>query len=223
MPVDYNRTAHIYQWVERLVFGKRLERARAAFLDDLASDLPDDAHVLLIGDGDGRFLKELLDQMPRLNIDYVEPSATMIAVAKKRVSDPPQVRWINQSIQDWSSCTAAAPITVPYSLVVSHFIFDSLPAAEILWIIQPIRARMAPDSRWIITDFDATSSRFATCLVAVMYGFFRLTAGVPYRKLEKFNTVFDDSSLSLSKQKTWLGGLIYSQMWRKCTSGPTTH
>lgn len=35
MPVDYSRTARIYPWMERLVFGNNLQRARITYLEML--------------------------------------------------------------------------------------------------------------------------------------------------------------------------------------------
>ena len=176
--MDYSRIASTYEWLERATFGKKLQCARTAHLDRLESQLPEAAHVLIIGDGDGRFLAALLDRFPTLTIYYVEPSAAMIALAKKRVPCDARVLWMNQTIQEWCATTPCRPASKHYHLVASHFVFDSLNPDELASILQSIRPQMTRDGHWILTDFDASTSRWAACLVTMMYGFLHLVAGV---------------------------------------------
>ncbi len=49
-----------YWWIERLGMGRALERRRTCFLPELEQA----RRALVLGDGDGRFLRELLRRNP---------------------------------------------------------------------------------------------------------------------------------------------------------------
>ena len=54
--MGFNQLARPYRWLERAVFGGRLQRARCAHMQTfLAAE-----SILLLGEGDGRFLEALL-------------------------------------------------------------------------------------------------------------------------------------------------------------------
>jgi SAM-dependent methyltransferase len=211
--MDYSRIASTYEWLERATFGKKLQCARTAYLDRLVNSLPTTANVLIIGDGDGRFLEALLARFPTLSIDYVEPSPAMMALAKKRVACDARVHWINKTIQEWCSNNPSVPDSKQYDLIVTHFVLDSIHPCELTQLTQNVRTRMAPDGRWLLADFDSTVSTLASYIVAGMYVFFYFIAGVRWQKLKKFNPLFESQQLHLHDQKEWMGRLIYSQLW----------
>ncbi|MCU1248095.1 MAG: methyltransferase type 12 [Edaphobacter sp.] len=59
---SFDRIARPYHWLEYLTLGKALERCRNHHLPQLL----DRRHALVLGDGDGRFLAQLLKQNPNL-------------------------------------------------------------------------------------------------------------------------------------------------------------
>jgi ubiquinone/menaquinone biosynthesis C-methylase UbiE len=80
--VSFDRIAPHYQFFETIAFGHALQRARTAFI----SQIRDDQRVLLVGEGDGRFLAELLRRKPEIEIDCVDASAAMIQSARARAA-----------------------------------------------------------------------------------------------------------------------------------------
>ena len=138
----------------------------------------------------------------------------MITEAQKRVASDPRVHWIQLTIEKWCA-VAKTPSSDSnqYVLVVSHFVFDSLEATHLHPILKSIRSHMAPNSHWLLADFDSSTSRSASAIVTGMYLFFYLTAGVRWRKLNKFNPLFESQQLHLHDQKESMRGLIYSQLW----------
>ena len=62
-----------YAWMEFVVFGRALERCRTRFLKELEGT----RRALVLGDGDGRFLLQLLKSSPEMRADYVDRSQEM--------------------------------------------------------------------------------------------------------------------------------------------------
>ena len=69
MSNNFNTIAPVYDFLAKMVFGRSLERAQAAFLSDLETKVK--AKVLIVGGGTGKVL-ELLPEGLDLQIDYVE-------------------------------------------------------------------------------------------------------------------------------------------------------
>ena len=69
-----------YWWIERLGMGRTLERRRRWFLPEIGNA----RRALVLGDGDGRFLKELLRRNSVLSADYVDLSGRMLELARQK-------------------------------------------------------------------------------------------------------------------------------------------
>ena len=80
---NFDSIARWYRWLEYVVFGRALERCRFALLPALG----DARRVLILGEGDGRFLKKLLSINSTARIDVIETSAVMSKLARGRLSD----------------------------------------------------------------------------------------------------------------------------------------
>lgn len=78
--MNFDPVARWYQWIEYAAFGRALERRRFVFLNRLA----DARRILILGEGDGRCLERQLVTAPIADIDIVDSSARMIAIARKR-------------------------------------------------------------------------------------------------------------------------------------------
>ncbi len=73
-PVNFDRIARPYRWLEYLTLGPALQRCRTHFLPNLQHR----RHALVLGDGDGRFLAQLLLTNQHLRADAVDTSAAML-------------------------------------------------------------------------------------------------------------------------------------------------
>ena len=93
--MNTDRLASCYRWIEYAAFGRGLERARSAFLGRLAGA----RRVLVLGEGDGRALKEMLAIAPGCQFDVIEMSAQMIALARKRTGDSERVRFFCRDVR----------------------------------------------------------------------------------------------------------------------------
>ena len=76
-PPRFDWLAPHYAWVETLTFGGRLHACRTALLGGVA----DARRVLVLGEGDGRFLAAFLASNPVATVDVMDASPAMVRSA----------------------------------------------------------------------------------------------------------------------------------------------
>src|SRR5215469_5978584 len=73
LAMSFDVLAPHYRWMEFVLAGKKLQRCRTAFLSQVA----DRQNVLLVGEGNGRFLVECRRSLKNARITCVDASARM--------------------------------------------------------------------------------------------------------------------------------------------------
>lgn len=207
-PPNFNRLVHFYRWMELASFGPWLWRCRCAFLDSLV----DCRRALVLGDGDGRFTARLLRINPEIHIDAVDASFAMLeALVQRAGRDAARVRpyWVDA--RHWQ------PAKPPYDLVVAHFFLDCLTGAEVQSLAAPLRHAVSPSALWVVSEFAIPAGRFgrliAAPVVSFLYRAFGILTGLKLRALPDHRTALLQSGFTLEKQRTWLGGLLVSELW----------
>lgn len=179
--MSFDRLARSYQLLETIAFGNALQRARAYWIDKI----PAPKRVLIVGEGNGRFLCQLLRSHPKIEIDCVDISQRMLELARTRVlktcaQSQERVRFLHQDILTWSPPDS-------YDLIVTHFFLDCFPREEVEQIVQKLARSAMPRAIWLITDFTIPLQRFARMhaklLLQGMYCFFQITARITASKL----------------------------------------
>ncbi|MGI9242419.1 MAG: class I SAM-dependent methyltransferase [Verrucomicrobiales bacterium] len=122
--MGFDRVAKFYRGIEKMVYGGALQEARIAHLEAVVGE----PSVLLLGDGDGRFLEALLARVPGARVDVVESSAKMIELAEGRVPAGAAVEFHHSDITEFAPDGR-------YDLVVSHFFLDCFQPSEVEQII----------------------------------------------------------------------------------------
>jgi len=163
-----------------MVFGRLLDRSRKAVLK---SDKQATGKALLLGEGDGRFLLAALQAWPQRQILVVDGSRAMLAEAMKRISglaeyDRERVQLIEASLPEEIEKIA---VEGPFELIATHFFLDCFTQSEIEQWMPRLIQQLEPGGDWLVTEFRRPASGAArlggTCLIAVMYWFFRISAG----------------------------------------------
>ena len=113
--MNYDTFAHVYNFFEKLLFGKKLERARFEFLNELRYS----KEVLIFGEGDGRFLERLIEFNSTANITVVEISEQMISRSKKRLHQSEKVTFLNQNALSMEIKESS------YDAIITHFFLDN--------------------------------------------------------------------------------------------------
>jgi len=192
------------------VFGGRLQRARCAHLGRFVAA----RKILLLGDGDGRFLEALLAAGGSAEILSVDASAQMLKLSRARVGDAAgRVRFCHSSIEDFEPADGFRP-----DLVAAHFFFDCFDDAEIVAALRRISGWIAPGGAMVVTDFALPEGGWwrrlsGRVLIAIMLTFFRMTAGISARRLPDLQGLLRFGGWRRCAGTSFRRGLVSSALW----------
>ena len=213
IPANFDRVARPYRWLEYISFGPCLERCREAQLAHLTGA----RRALLLGDGDGRFLANLLMANPTLTADVVDSSQSMLTILEHRIrSYSPQARrricMHHADALEWN-------LSGSYDLIVSHFFLDCFFPYQLEQLFDRVLPHALPGARWVISEFAIPRNPLAACfarwIIALLYRAFGLLAGLPVRALPEYASPLLSRGLVLSHDRRYLGGLLCSQVWTR--------
>lgn len=204
---SFDRLARLYEPLERITFGRLLERTRTRFLPELHLC----RRALVFGDGDGRFLARLLAENPLLEADAVDLSPAMLAELQRRCgAGRSRVR---------TYCRDAlrfVPDEAP-DLVVTHFFLDCLNADEIEQFVPRIAGRMRPGAVWLVSEFRVPTRGparlFGRVLVRSLYVAFRALTGLRVTQLPDYAEVFERVGFTRVAHHDRLFGILRSELW----------
>ncbi|MFL6589827.1 MAG: class I SAM-dependent methyltransferase [Chthoniobacterales bacterium] len=212
--MSFDAVAPWYRTLETIAFGNALQRARVACLDEIGSP----RRALNEGEGNGRFLCELLRKQPGIEVDYADASARMLDLARRRIQRAipeaaGRVRFLHRDITSW------APEPKGYDLIVTHFFLDCFPADQLGAVVRKLSQAAAADAIWLLADFrmppEPRSCLTAKMWLRAMYLFFRVTARIEARKLIDPSPFLRAEGFSLVQQHLSRHGMLKSQMWRR--------
>jgi SAM-dependent methyltransferase len=190
-----------YWWIERLGMGRALERRRRWFLPELGNA----RRALVLGDGDGRFLRELLRRNAVVRADYVDLSRRMLELARQKAGAE------RVDYQQADALTLRFP-QVEYDLIATHFFFDCFEADELAGLIGRIAASTKPGAQWVVSEF-RNSSFAARALVRFLYLFFRITTGLKTRQLVDHRPILQSQGFRLINANQ--DALVVSELWER--------
>jgi len=192
-----------YWWIERLGMGRALERRRRWFLPQLENA----RRALVLGDGDGRFLRELLRRNSVVRADYVDLSRRMLELARQKAGAE-RVTYRQ---------TDARTLDLPqdeYDLIATHFFFDCFGQDELEALIARVAAAAKPGAQWIVSEF-RTANIPARLLVRALYLFFGITTGLKTRKLTDHRPFLRSHGFQLIGASHSRGALVVSELWKR--------
>ncbi len=207
--------ARWYRWLEYAGFGRALERTRTICLDVAATA----RRVLVLGDGDGRFLAAFLKANSQAEVDCVDSSAKMLALAQRRVvsADATRVRFHLADADHWQPPASA------YDLIVTHFFLDCFTDDELCPLVSRLATFAAPGARWIVSEFRQPSGGpaawHASLWITGLYAFFRAFTGLRVRRLPDHAAALAAAGFRLERETVTRFGLLTSQLWRRDAHG----
>lgn len=201
-----------YRWMERILAGAKLQRCRLAFLHEI----PPPRRALLLGEGHGRFLTELLKTYPKVDCLCVDASAKMLSVARNRLLseglDASRVEFVQADLAGWT------PPARSFDLVVSQFIFDCFTQEQLQDIIKRLGSVAAPKAAWLIADFrsppqNGPSRWRAQAILSLMYLFFRWATGIAASHLPDPKALLEQQGFTLQSRRLAEWGLLQTDFW----------
>ena len=205
---SYDHLAASYVWLERLAFGNGLQRARLHYLEQLASA----QRLLLLGEGDGRFLQHLLQVNPKAAIDAVDNSPAMLRRSKQRLQQQglgQQVRFIHADARSYPYPTAQ------YDAVVTLFFLDNFRDNTLAALIPQLADSLRSGGYWYIADFHPANTLRRALWLGLMYSFFACLTDIPSHSLHAPQPWLERAGLQRLAQQDFAAGLYYSSLWRK--------
>jgi tRNA (cmo5U34)-methyltransferase len=172
----FDLIASFYPLMEQTVFGSTLSRARRFFIPRVTEG----SKILLIGEGNGRFLFEVLKHSSSASVTVVDSSARMLAAAARRIAtvDGSRIELIHADILEWRSSAAS------YDRIVTHFFLDLFVPYRICRIVEKISRFAMEDTLWINVDFNSENQRLRQKLLMwAQYRFFRISTGIEASRL----------------------------------------
>jgi len=198
--------ARWYRALEYLVFGRALERRRFEYLDDMA----DARHVLILGDGDGRFTAEFVRRNGEATVESVDLSARMLAMASKRLGG------CSTNVRFRVGDARSIAFEGTYDLVVTHFLLDCFENDELIGLVERVAERCEVGAHWVISEFGLPESgierTLAWALVRFMYFCFWLATGLKVNRLPDYALALEKQGFEVVRRRAVLGGLLVSEI-----------
>lgn len=202
--------ARWYRWLESAAFGTALQRRRIAFLEYMAAA----TDALVLGDGDGRFLRDLLFRAPILQVDAVENSGAMAALAKARAGDGAARVHFHSS-----DARSLKYQPVAYDLIVTHFFLDCFSDDELSQLAPRLAASAKPGALWVVSEFSIPQGGLARLRaqiwIKLLYMCFGWATGLRVRRLPDYRRALRAAGFRLEREQFASWGLLTSQLWRK--------
>ena len=217
--MNFDAIAPYYRWLEMATFGNALQRAQTRFIDKV--DRP--KHALVIGEGDGRFLCDLLRVHPDLKVDCVDASRGMLKISRDRVRrlSPgclARIRFLHADILTWSP-------NYSYDLFVTHFLLDCFGAAEVKMIVEKIARAASVDAIWLLADFTIPEGNVARINAKIwlwaMYAFFRAVANLETNSLIDPSQYLRENRFVCTERAQLHVGMLKSELWRRVVNHPS--
>ena len=211
--MSFDTLAPWYRGMEFVTAGGLLQRCRTSFLAETRNS----RRALLLGEGPGRFLIELLRANPRVEITCVERSPRMIDQAVRQL----RRHGLNEVRVEFQQCDALSwqPPRAQFDLVATHFVLDCFRRDELERLIASIGQSAAPDARWLLTDFRLPPRGWqrwrARAVLALMYSFFRVVTGLSASRLAPADDLMELAGFRRTRQCFANFGLVRAELWQR--------
>jgi len=210
--MSFDLLAPHYRWMEWVLAGGKLQRCRTTFLEDVRKA----KSVLLLGEGNGRFLKAFVGINNTSNITVLDASAAMLKQAQRRIDaiDPNRrVEYIHADVFAWS------PPPQRFDLIVTNFFFDCFRADQLEQLIPRLATSASEEAHWLVSDFCVPARGWARWrargIIAAMYCFFRVVTRLPARAITPVAPLLEANGFQLQRSSPSEWGLLRTDLWKK--------
>jgi SAM-dependent methyltransferase len=215
---NFDGVARPYRWLEYLTLGRSLENTRNHYLPQLLHHHQTRHRALILGDGDGRFLAQLLASNPHLHADAVDTSAAMLRLLRQRCETAiPNATTRLHTHQSNALTFPLEDSEASYDLIVTHFFLDCLTQSELDALIQRIVKNIRTGTLWLISDFRIPPGPMhipAKLFVRGLYLAFRILTGLRTTRLPNYATSLTQAGFVQISHQHRLAGILTTELWR---------
>lgn len=208
-PINFDPLARIYRTLEVVAFGRDLARARLCHLDHLAGC----RSILVLGEGDGRFVSRLVHLAPHAEIRCVDSSSAMIEQARRRLAEESAGAETRVTFEKADALTLRFP-AAHYDAVVTLFFLDCFTEEDVARIVPGLAEALTPAATWLYADFAmpprGVARLRAKVWLGLLYGFFRLSTGLRVRSLPNAEGMIQHAGFAPVKTHTFQAGMLRS-------------
>ena len=209
--MNFDLIAKHYNWIEKIIFRSDLEKVRRMNL----ALVKNAKSILLLGDGDGRFLEQVSLMGTDAFIVSVDSSAKMIDLAKRKLKKSSlNVEFNCTKIEDFQPIDNFKP-----DLIIAHFFLDCFTHDEVKLIIDRVSGWAAANAKFVISDFLLTKNAsfnriYQKMLTKIMIRFFRLFCGISTRFLPNIPKIMTAQGWNCLSQESLKSEFINSWVWQ---------
>jgi ubiquinone/menaquinone biosynthesis C-methylase UbiE len=181
---NYDPIARYYDFLSRLVFGRSEVNAQVEMLKYVVAG----SRVLIVGGGTGWILAELAAIHPAgLRITYIEPSACMMALSKKRDCRQNEVSFVSMPVGQWVT-------EERYDCILTGFVFDNFTVDHCAMVFRLLHDLLREDGYWLFAEFFLEKGQgkwWQALMLKSMYWSARLICRVEARELADTEPLFE--------------------------------
>lgn len=207
--MSFDTLAPHYRWMERVLAGEKLQKCRTAHL----ANIEPPQRALLVGEGNGRFLRAFVERFPKTEITCIDASVRMIDAAKAALRSAARVSYLHSDILE-------APLPENhFELIVTNFFLDCFPPDQLARVITKLAAAATSDANWVLADFCEALSGLkkgrSKLILSSMYLFFRVAAKLPARRLTQPDDLLRQHGFELIDRRRFEWDLLHADLWRR--------
>ncbi len=214
--MNFNRLAAHYHWMEKLFAGGLMQRCRTAFLPQTRGC----RRALLVGEGTGLFLAELLRTNQEIQVVCLEHSSGMVAQARQRLVraglDDSRVQFQQTDALRWT------PPEQGFDLIVTNFFLDCFRTDQLQWLVPLLAKGAATDAIWLLADFRLPEGGWrrarAIMNLAALYAFFKIFTSLPATWLTPPDSFLITAGFRLEDRRLASFGFAHADLWRRTSS-----
>ena len=207
----FDSLAPFYRIMEFVLAGGKLHRCRLACLEEARTA----KHILLVGEGHGRFLEVCARKFPEATLTCVDASRAMLRIAEQRWraagGKAESVEFIHAELPTWQ------PPAKRYDLIVTHFFLDCFPGEQLARIVESLSNAAAPGARWLVADFAVPERGWrrwrARLILSLAYAFFRRATALKARRVTAPDPFLAHAGFRLATRRTMEWGLLQADLW----------
>jgi ubiquinone/menaquinone biosynthesis C-methylase UbiE len=199
--------------MEAFLAGNKLQACRTAFLH-LAGGC---RNVLLLGEGNGRFLVACRTNIPNARITVVDSSRLMLdSAAARLLARGFTLENISMHCADVRTLDLG---TAEFDLIATNFFLDCFGERDLPPLLEKIGKAARPRCLWLLSDFRIPPHGIirlrALIIHRLMYAFFRTVTGLPASRIVLPDEMLHRSGFDRQAQRTMDWDLLVSEVWVK--------